>query len=312
VTSAPLPRVAPTNRGVAVSGIAGLGVYRPSPTAPLAARVTGADCTGVSSRVQAAQGVNTASLAAGAARAALQVSGVAKQDVGMIIVGTTSPDVLWPATACLIQTELALPMVASFDLYAAETSLLAALNVGTRYVGSGAGAVLLVGAESDNQLVDLPGHRGAIQGRAASAIVLTRGGGESGVLSTMAGGGARPDMNGEGQDRALLQGLSDGVQACLREARLGLQDIDLVIGEQSAPDLSRAWAKAHGVSQDRLLLNPTRYGSLGAAAPLAALYDAVLEGRLKTGMTAILLACGGGPSWAVSCLRWGGGGLAEW
>lgn len=287
-------------------------MYRPSPQAPLAPRVSGADCIGVAHRVQASHGLNTASLAAGAARAALQVSGVSKQDVGMIIVGTTSPDVLWPATACLLQTELELPMVASFDLYAAETSVLVALNVATRYVAAGVGAVLVVGAESDNQLVDLPGHRGVVHGRAASAIVLAPGDGESGVLSTMAGGGARSDVNGEGQGRAILQGLTDGVEECLRKAGIGLQDVDLVIGEQSAPDITRAWAEGHGVPPGRLLVNPTRYGSLGAAAPLAALHDAVGEGRLKTGMTALLLACGSGPTWAVTCLRWGGGGLAAW
>jgi 3-oxoacyl-[acyl-carrier-protein] synthase III len=307
-----MPRLAQTGRGVAVSAIAGLGVYRPSPQVPLAPRVSGADCTGVAYRVQASHGLSTASLAAGAARAALQVSGISKQDVGMIIVGTTTPDVLWPATACLLQTELELPMVASFDLYAAETSLLAALNVGTRFVAAGLRAVLLVGADSDNQLVDLAGQRGGVHGRAASAIVITRGGGESGVLSTMAGGAAKPDVNGDAQDRALLRGLADGVQECLRKAGLSLEHVDLVIGEQSAPEITRAWAQAHGVSADRLLLDPMRYGSLRAAAPLATLHDAVRDGRLKIGMTALLLACGSGPTWAVSCLRWGGGGLAEW
>src|SRR5207244_4973159 len=146
----------------ALAAIAALGVYRPSADAPAARRVTGNDLTGVSYRVQADQGVNTASLAAGAARAALQAGGVNPADIEMIIVGTTTPDVLWPTTACLVQNELKLPMVASFDLYAAETSLLSALNVGIRYVAAGARAVLLIGAESDNQLVDLPGQGGRV------------------------------------------------------------------------------------------------------------------------------------------------------
>jgi len=74
----------------------------------------------------------------------------------------------------------------------------------------------------------------------------------------------------------------------------------------------QAWCKTTGVSSSRLVLNPPRYGSLLAAAPLMALHDTVVEGRLHNGMTALLLGCGSGPSWAAACLRWGGGGIAEW
>jgi 3-oxoacyl-[acyl-carrier-protein] synthase-3 len=74
----------------------------------------------------------------------------------------------------------------------------------------------------------------------------------------------------------------------------------------------QAWSKLAGVSSSRIFLDPARYGSLLAAAPLTALHDAVEDGRLQNGMTALLLACGSGPSWAAACLRWGGGGIAEW
>jgi 3-oxoacyl-[acyl-carrier-protein] synthase-3 len=307
-----MPSLAQARRGLALGAIAGLGIYRPPADASGARRVTGAELTGVSYRVHADQGVSTPSLAAGAARAALRASGVNSSDIEMVIVGTSTPDVLWPSTACLVQTELKLPMVASFDLYAAETSLLAALNVGIRYISAGAGAVLLIGAESDNQLVDLPGQGGAVHGRAAAAVVLTGAGGDGGVLSTMAGGAARSDVNGDAQDRTLLQGLAEGATVCLEKANLRMSEIDLVIGEQSAPEIMQAWSKLAGVSSSRLLMDPARYGSLLAAAPLTALHDAVKAGRLQSGMTALLLACGSGPTWAVACLRWGGGGIVEW
>src|ERR1700731_3657087 len=179
-----MPSLAQARPGLARGAIAGLGIYRPPVGAPLTRRVTGSDLTGVSYRVQAEQGINTASLAAGAARAAMQAGGVAPADIGMIIVGTTTPDVLWPTTACLVQTELGLPMVASFDLYAAETSLLAALNVGVRYIAAGSGSVLVIGADSDNQLVDLPGQSGTVHTRAASAAVVTRAGVWPGRVAT--------------------------------------------------------------------------------------------------------------------------------
>src|SRR6202140_2309838 len=232
-----MPSLAQARRGLALGAIAGLGIYRPPADAPLARRVTGTELTGVSYRVKADQGLSTPSLAAGAARAALGAAGVNSSDIEMIIVGTSTPDVLWPTTACLVQTELKLPMVGSFDLYAAETSLLAALNVGIRYTEAGARGVLLIGAGSDNQLVDLPGQGGRIHTRGAAAVVLTQAGDDGGVLSTMA---------------------------------------------------------------------------VRAAAPLTALHDAVHAGQLQNGMTALLLACGSGPSWAAACLRWGGRGIAEW
>jgi 3-oxoacyl-[acyl-carrier-protein] synthase III len=307
-----MPSLAQARRGLALGAIAGLGVYRPAADAPLARRVTGADLTGVSYRVHADQGLSTPTLAAGAARAALQAAGVNSSDVEMIIVGTTTPDVLWPTTACLVQTELKLPMVGSFDLYAAETSALSALNVGIRYVSGGARAVLVIGADSDNQLVDLPGQSGRVRSRAAAAVVLTQAGGNGGVLSAMAGGAAQPDGNGDAQDRTLLRGLTEAAGECLEKAELALPGIDLVIGEQSAPEIMRAWARLAGVASNRILLDEARYGSLLAAAPLTALYDAVKTGRLTNGMTALVLACGSGPSWAAACLRWNGGGIVEW
>jgi 3-oxoacyl-[acyl-carrier-protein] synthase III len=307
-----MPSLAQVRPGLALGAIAGLGIYRPRADAPQARRLTGSDLTGVSNRVKAEQGLTTPSLAAGAARAALAASSINPSDLEMIIVGTTTPDVLWPTTACLVQTELKLPMVGSFDLYAAQTSLLAALNVAIRYVAAGARGVLLIGADSDNQLVDLPGQSGAVHTRAAAAAVLTPSGGDGGVLSTMAGGAARPDVNGDSQDRTTLRGLTDGAAECLRKANLTMSDIDLVIGAQSAPEIMQAWSKVSGVSPSRLLQDSSRYGSMLAAAPLMALHDAVEAGRLQKGMTALLLACGSGPTWAAACLRWNGGGIGEW
>src|SRR3989442_831733 len=307
-----MPSLAQARRGLALGAIAGLGVYRPSADAPLARRVTGSDLTGVSSRVQPDQGVSTPALGGGAARPALRAADVRPSDIEMIIVGTTTPDVLWPTTACLVQTELKLPMVASFDLYAAETSVLSALNVGIRYIAAGARALLLIGAESDNQLVDLPGQGGRVHSRGAAAAVLTQAGDDGGVLSTTAGGAGQPDGNGDAQDRTLLRGLNEAAAECLQKANLAISEIDLVIGEQSAPEITQAWSRFAGVASSRILLDEARYGSLLAAAPLTALDDAVQSGRLQTGMTALLLACGSGPSWAVGCLRWGGGGIAGW
>src|SRR2546430_16457258 len=119
-----MPSLAQARRGLALGAIAGLGIYRPPAGAQLARRVTGADLRGVAYRVQPDQGVSTPALAAGAPRAALRGADVRPSDIVMIIVGTTTPDVLWPATACPVETEMELPMVASFGLYAAQARAL--------------------------------------------------------------------------------------------------------------------------------------------------------------------------------------------
>ena len=298
-----MPSVAHARPQTALGSIAGIGINRPSSSVALAPRVTGSDVSGVSYRVHADQGITTASLAAGAARAALDAAQTNTSDIGMIVVGTSSPDVLWPSTACLVQTELKLPMVAAFDLYAAQASLLTALDVGIRFVDAESKAVLVIGADSDNQLVDLPGQGAKVKGRAAGAAVLRAADGSGGVLSTVVQGAGRSHA-GQGGDAAGLDSLRDAVDECLARAGVKLADIDLVIADQAAPDAMRSWAKAVGVDGQRLLLDPSRYGALLAAAPLAAIYDAAESGRLKPGMVALVLECGSGPVWAAACLAW--------
>ena len=106
-----------------------------------------------------------------------------------------------------------------------------------------------------------------------------------------------------------LEGLPEGGIALSRRQ---LAQVDLVIGEQTAPEVTRAWAKAEAIPMSRILLDPSRYGSAFAAAPFVALHDAVKSGRLQPGQVALLLSCGSGPAWAVTCLRWGKGAVGEW
>src|SRR5438445_13222385 len=101
-----MPSVIQARRAVALSAIAGLGVYRPPASTPSAKRLTGSDVTGVSYRVRAEHGLTTASLAAGAARAAPRAAGLDASDLQTAIVGTPAPGVLRPSTACRLQLDL--------------------------------------------------------------------------------------------------------------------------------------------------------------------------------------------------------------
>ena len=306
-----MPSLAHARQAVALGSIAGIGVNRPGADVPLARRVSGTDLTGVSYRVQAQHGVTTASLAAGAARAALRAADADPAAVGMIVVGTSSPDVLWPSTACLVQSELKLPLVAAFDLYAAQASLLTAFDVAIRYVGAST-TVLLIGADSDNQLVDLPGQASNVKARAAAAAVLRAANGGAGVLATVSGGAARPARSGNGDRRPVVGGVGEAVDGCLTKAGLRLDEVDLVVGDQSSPEVMQDWSRQAGLASNRLLLDPSRYGALLAAAPLTALHDGVVEGRLQDGMIVLVLECGSGPVWAAACLRWQNTRVNQW
>ena len=300
--SSVLPARAGARAGtVTLSAIAGIGVYVPPAAVASAPQLSGTAVLGVSDRVQGRQGESTPSLAAEAARRAMRSAGVRSNEIDLVVVSTTSPDVLWPSTACLVQTELGLPMVGSFDLYAAEAGVLMALGVADQYVRSGSRGALVIGAETDKQLVEPAGEPRA-HGRAASAVVL-RPAGDGGLLSCVLGGAGASD--GGSGDRALLQGLSAAVDQALHAAAVPLSAIDLVIAEQTAPEVMRVWARSRQLPPDRLLLDPARYRGAFAAAPFVVLHDAVAEGRLRPGMLALLLSCGQGPAWGVACLRWG-------
>ena len=312
MTSAPASGRAPAQTLTRLAGIAGIGIYRPPAAVADSERLTGSDCLGVSYRVQAKSGLNTASLAAGAARAAIKASGIDPATVEMIIAGTTTPDVLWPTTACLVQAELELPMVGSFDLYAAQASLLTAFDVAAKYMRSGAKAALVIGAETSNQLVDFPGQSGGRHARGASAVVLASGEGGGELLATAAGGRASGESGAGASPESAAQGFSDAVAGCLKQAGLSPREVDLVVAEQTAPGLMREWLRESGLSAGSFVLEPERYADYFAAAPFAVLHDLVKEGRLREGQTVLMLSYGSGPVWATACLRWGRGGVSEW
>jgi len=282
-----------------------LGIYRPPRTAPGIPAVHGAGCTGVAYRVAAAQGISTPVLAAGAARAALAAAGLSPQAIGMVAVATTSPDVLWPSTACLVQNELGIPPVGSFDLAAAEAGLVTAVGVADRFVRSGLPAALVIAAESDNQLVDLPGQS-TPRRRVAAAVVLRRTeSDDSGILSTVSGGAA-------GDPDALPAHIDAAVEQCLAAAGVRLAEIDLIVGEATQPETMHDWAHRQRVPTQRLLMEAGQDAPALTVAPLLALYDAVTDHRLRPGMVCLLISCGRGPAWSVACIRWGGGGIRAW
>ena len=201
------------------TSIAGIGVEIAAANSPRAPKVRGADCLGVADRVKGELGLTTASIAAAAARAAINDAGLTARSIEQIVVGTSSPDVLWPSTACLVQTELGIGMVPAFDLYAGDASGLTALSVADRLLQAVSGPTLVIAADSDNQLVDLPGQSAqamAARTTGAAALVLGPSGRRGEVLATLTGGSARAKF--EPQSPELFDELTRSTMACLDRA----------------------------------------------------------------------------------------------
>jgi 3-oxoacyl-[acyl-carrier-protein] synthase-3 len=127
------------------------------------------------------------------------------------------------------------------------------------------------------------------------------------VIGAAAQGPAEADA--DLHDEACVRGLSEAVGECLQLAGTDLDSVDLVICDQTAPEIMRVWSRLNQVPAAKLLLDPQRYQQVFSTAPLFVLSDAVQEGRLRSGQLALLLSCGRGPAWAVAIVRWQGGGL---
>jgi len=285
------------------TSIAGIGIEIANPNSPRAPKVAGAECLGVADRVKGEQGLTTASIAAAAARSAIKDAGLSSKGIEQIVVGTTSPDVLWPSTACLVQTELGIGMVPAFDLYAGDASGLTALSVADRLVRAGSGPTLVIAADSDNQLVDLPGQSAkamSTRTTGAAAVVLGRAGGRGEVLATVSGGSARPKSSAPDND--LVAELTTSTTACLNRANISSENIGLVIYDPGQRDLIQRWAKASGLEEDRLLAQPTEQSKGGSVSILATLAR-LLGTSSHSDRPVLLISTTAGPAWAIACVK---------
>lgn len=291
--------------------------------------------TGIQERRLAAPEQATSDLAYYAADKALADAGVKAEELDLIIVATSSPDHLFPATAALLQERLGAKKAGGFDLSVACSGYIYALAVAAQFVATGLHEkVLVVGAETLSRIVNFEDRGTAILfGDGAGAMVigpveagyglmghhLGLDGSGAELLSLPAGGSREPlseevlknkrqyvDMNGKEVYKFAVNIMGDATLKVLETTGLTPEDIDLYVPHQANYRIIEASAKRFNFPMEKVLINIHKYGNVSTATIPLAIDEAYQEGRIKEGDNLLLVAFGGGLSWAASLLRWGG------
>ncbi|MGY6517278.1 MAG: beta-ketoacyl-ACP synthase III [Lysobacteraceae bacterium] len=286
--------------------------------------------TGIRQRHLAAEGETTCDLAEHASRRALEAAGVDASELDLIVVGTTTPDIIFPSTACLLQHRLGANGIAAFDVNAACSGFVYALSVADQFIRAGtAKKVLVVGAETLSRMLDWS-DRGTcvLFGDGAGAVVLTADS-ETGILSTHLhadGGkkellynpvgvsvgfkpeeknaGVRVLMTGNEVFKHAVKALDSVVDETLDANGLGRGDIDWLIPHQANLRIIQATAKRLAMPMERVVVTVDRHGNTSAGSVPLALDEAVRSGRVQRGQLLLLEAFGGGFTWGSALLRY--------
>lgn len=290
--------------------------------------------TGIRERHLVDKGMATSDLAVEAAKKALAERGIAPSDLDAIIVGSVTPDMFFPATACLVQHRLGAHDVWGFDMNAACSSFVYALQVGTQFVATGAHKkVMVIGADVMSSIIDYTDRATCIIfGDGAGAVLLEPANedglcmidflhevdGSGGVSLYMPGGGSLHPSTHETVDKKMHYVHQDG-QAVFKFAvrrmgevcerlleRNGMKagEIDVFIAHQANKRIITATADRIGLRPETVILNIDRYGNTTSATIPLAMETARQEGKLKKGSMVLLAAVGAGFTVGATLLRW--------
>lgn len=280
--------------------------------------------TGIRERRIAAPDETVATMGFQAAERALEMAGVDKNDIGLIIVATTSGSHAFPSSACMIQNMLEIKDCAAFDLAAACAGFTYGLSVADQYIKNGAVKhALVIGADVLARTLD-PNDRGTIIlfGDGAGAVVLSASE-ESGIISTHLHADGRygqlltlpnhdrtqPDqpswltMSGNEVFKVAVTELAHIVDETLTANNLERSQIDWLVPHQANLRIISATAKKLGMGMDKVVVTLDRHGNTSAASVPAALDEAVRDGRIKPGQLVLLEAFGGGFTWGSALVR---------
>ena len=302
------------------SRIIGTGSYLPEKiltNADLAAVVDTSDewiqqRTGICQRHIAADDETTSDLALQASRRALEMAGISADKLDLIIVATTTPDMVFPGTACILQSKLGAKGMPAFDVQAVCSGFVYALATADQFMRSGQYEhILVVGAEIFSRILDWK-DRGTcvLFGDGAGAVVLKRSS-HAGILSVPGGvsGGqisGRPllQMDGGAVFRIAVKVLEDVALETLAAAGLQASAIDWLIPHQANIRIIQATAKKLGMSMERVITTVDRHANTSAASVPLALDEAVRDGRIRPGHHVLLEGVGGGFTWGAVLIKW--------
>ncbi len=274
--------------------------------------------TGIRSRHIAAEDEKTVDMAEHAARQALRDANIQAEDLDLILVATTTPDQVFPSTACLLQARLGNRGAPAFDVQAVCTGFIYALATADQFIRSGTvRTALVVGVESMSRIVDWTDRSTCILfGDGAGAVVL-RADSTPGIISThIHADGAYAELLQvpEGREQLTMQGnavfrmavrtLGEIVQETLAENQMGPEDIDWLVPHQANIRIIQATADKLKLPMDRVVTTVEHHGNTSAASVPLALDDAARRGCFKAGQNLLLEAFGGGFTWGSALLRW--------
>jgi 3-oxoacyl-[acyl-carrier-protein] synthase-3 len=289
--------------------------------------------TGIKSRRQAAKDEFTSDMAAHAARRAMKMAGVTADQIDLIIVATITPDMPFPATACLVQQKIGARRAAAFDVEAACSGFIYALEIGQQFIMSRTlDTVLVIGAEKLSSITDWTDRNTCVLfGDGAGAAILQSRPGSHGLLTAvmgadgaksnlihMPGGGSRCPasvdsvaaklhylrMDGRETFKSAVQAMYHAAQEALRRCELDISEIKCVIPHQANRRIIDVVGERLGATPEQLFVNLDKYGNTSAASVAIALDEAVTSGKISRGDLILLVVFGSGLTWGAAVIEW--------
>ena len=281
--------------------------------------------TGIRSRYLADPGTTSSELGLIAAERALEMAGISAADIDLIIVATSTPDFIFPSTACLIQGKLGNKGAAAFDVQAVCSGFTYALGIAEKFIRSGSHSkALVIGAEVFSRILDWA-DRGTcvLFGDGAGAVVLEASdkpgilatamhadGSQNGILNVpgqICAGQVTGDpflrMDGQAVFKFAVRVLADIAEEVCRESGCKPADVDWLIPHQANIRIIEATGKKLGIDRDKVIVTVDRHGNTSAASVPLALDEAVRDGRIKRGQKVLLEGVGGGFTWGAALLE---------
>jgi len=289
--------------------------------------------TGIKERRIAAANEFTSDMAARAAERAMKMADVIGEQIDLVIVATITPDMPFPATACLVQQKIGAKRAAAFDLEAACSGFIYGLEVGQQFINSRTyNTVLVIGAEKLSSIVDWNDRNTCVLfGDGAGAAILQNRENSHGLLTAvmgadgekadllfMPGGGSRCPatkdsldarlhflrMEGKETFKCAVQAMQSAAQEVLRRCELNISQIKCVIPHQANRRIIDVVGERLGAKPEQLFVNLEKYGNTSAASVAIALDEAVAAKKIQRGDLVLLVVFGAGLTWGAAVIEW--------
>ena len=272
--------------------------------------------SGILERHIAAKNELTSDLALEASRKAIEAAGINAEEIDLVIVATTSPDLAFPSTACILQDKLGIRNGgAAFDIQAVCGGFVYAMNTADLYIRGGqAKTALVVGAEVLSRMLDWNDRTTCVLfGDGAGAVVLRASDKPGIVAAKLHADGKHKNMlkadpmitmDGQAVFKFAVKVLSDVVEELLEDQKLTGSDIDWLVPHQANIRIIEATAKKLDLGMDNVVVTVAHHGNTSAASIPLALDTAVRDGRIKAGQNILIEAVGGGFTWGAVLIKW--------